>query len=137
MPRELTRQSVRQEAAGKQLGIRVSFKEKTVRVALSGMLDRDGFDDLVAHTAPWLLRRNMRVVIDGTNLLHLDYRVTPLLVRWNRQLRRYHHQLYLQGWSDYLRAILRMEDWDRELGDRQVGAAAWRLMGEAPASQMP
>ena len=137
MPGESTRQSTRQEAVGRQVRITFNRTDKTVRVALSGILDREGIERLVAQTAPLLFRRGMRVVLDGSGLAHLDYRATPLLVRWNRQLRRFHHQLFLLGWSDYLKAILCMEDWDRQLDDMPAGAAAWRLLGEAPARQMP
>ena len=62
-----------------------------------------------------LLGRGCRVVLDGSGLTHMDYRSTRDLIRWNRNLRQFGHQLYLQCWNDYLKAILCMEDWEREL----------------------
>jgi len=76
-------------------------------------------------------------VLDGSRLSHLDYRATASLIRWNRNLRDYHHQLFLQQWSDYLKAILAMEDWDRELGGVPAGLSSWRLKDEAPTDRMP
>ena len=115
MPRELTRQSVRQEAGGIQLDIEVSNKDLTVRVALSGVLDQDGLKRVILRVARMLLGRGCRVVLDGSHLTHMDYRSTRDLIRWNRNLRQFGHQLYLQNWNDYLKAILCMEDWEREL----------------------
>lgn len=129
MPRESTLQSVRQEAARTDLEIRVTQKERTVWVALSGILDRDGIAALAGRVAPVLAGRGCRVILDGTGLTHMDFRATTDLVAWNRQLRDYRHQLFLQGWSDYLKAILVMEDWDRELGAVPPGPATWGFLG--------
>ena len=115
MPRELTRQSVRQEAGGIQLDIEVSSKDLTVRVALSGVLDQDGLQRVKLRVARLLLGRGCRVVLDGSGLTHMDYRSTRDLIRWNRNLRQFGHQLFLISWNDYLKAILCMEDWEREL----------------------
>lgn len=115
MPRELIRQSVRQEARGSHLDIEVNSKDMTVRVALSGILDQQGLERVILRVAPSLLGRGFRVVLDGSGLTHMDYRCTKDLIRWNRNLRQFRHQLYLQNWNDYLKAILCMEDWDREL----------------------
>jgi len=115
MPRELTRQSVRQEARGSQLDIEVNSKDMTVRVALSGILDQEGLERVILRVAPLLLGRGCRVVLDGSNLTHMDYRCTKGLIRWNRNLRQYRHQLFFQNWNNYLRAVLCMEDWEREL----------------------
>lgn len=123
MPRELARQSVRQEAAGSHLEILevdVRQTDRTVRATLSGILDRPGIEKLIARVTPRLPGRGSRIVLDGSRLTHLDYRATGDLVLWNRKLRLFRHQLYLQNWSDYLKAILLMEDWDQEL----VGPAA-------------
>ena len=137
MSREATRQSMGQEAAHPHLRIRVSQHERTVRVALSGILDEAGVVELAAQTARHLRDRGLRIVLDGSRLVHLDYRATRLLIQWNRQLRRFHHQLYLLDWNDYLKAILCMEDWDRELGGMPAGAATWRLLSGAPTYPMP
>ena len=116
MSRELTRQSPRQEAGGNYLDIEVSSKDMTVRVSLSGLLDQAGLERIIARVAPRLLARGCRVIVDGSGLSHMDYRTTRSLIRWNRNLRQFRHQLYLQNWSDYLKAILCMEDWEQELG---------------------
>jgi len=123
MSRELTRKSLRQEACGNYLDIEVGSKDMTVRVTLSGLMDQDGLERVIARVAPRLSARGCRIIIDGSGLTHLDYRTTRCLIRWNRNLRQYHHQLYLQNWSDYLKAILCMEDWEQELG-MPVGTVA-------------
>ncbi len=116
MSRELTRQSSRQEAGGNYMDIEVSSKDMIVRVTLSGLLDQAGLEKIISRVAPKLSARGCRVIVDGSLLTHMDYRTTRSLIRWNRNLRQFHHQLYLQNWSDYLKAILCMEDWEQELG---------------------
>jgi hypothetical protein len=116
MPRELTRQSDRQEAAHSQLDYQIRHGERAVWVSLSGILDRDGVEEMIGRVAPRLTQRGFRIYLDGTDLVHLDFRATQGLLAWNRKLRDYHHTLYLHRWSDYLKAILVMEDWDSELG---------------------
>ena len=140
MPRELARQSVRQEAAGSHpeiLEVEVRQTDRTVRVTLSGILDRNGVEKVIGRVAPRLLGRGFRVVLDGSQLSHLDYRATAALVQWNRKLRQFRHQLFLQGWSDYLKAILLMEDWDSELDDRSETTSTLRLLAGARADTMP
>ena len=137
MPREATRQSAHRMEAEGRLQIRISQKDSTVRVVLSGILDSQGVERIVAGTTPLLLRRGYRVILDGSGLAHLDYRATRQLIRWNRHLRRFRHRLFLLNWSDYLKAILCMEDWDRELGGESTGTATWRLLGGAPSCPMP
>jgi hypothetical protein len=137
MPRESTRQFVPGDNAAHPpdvLQIRIETSERTVRVALSGILDREGVDRLVSRVAPRLVSRGCRVILEGSRLTHLDFRATRDLLRWNRQLRACDHQLYLHNWSDYLKAILVMEDWDGELGTQGGRAAAWRLFAGAAAS---
>ena len=116
MPRELTRQSVRQEAASSRTDLEIRHGERAVWVSLSGILDRDGVEEMIGRVAPRLTQRGFRIYLDGTDLVHLDFRATQGLLAWNRKLRDYHHTFYLHRWSDYLKAILVMEDWDRELG---------------------
>jgi len=137
MPRELTRQFDWQEAAGSRLEIEVRHKERAVWVALSGILDRQGVERTISRVAPRLAGRGCRIILDGTRLTHLDYRATHGLVMWNRKLRDHRHQLFLHRWNDYLKAILVMEDWDRELGSMPVGPSTWRLLGEAHADMAP
>jgi len=115
MPRELTLQPVRQEAASSHLAIEIRHTDRAVRVTLSGILDHDGFKTLVATLGRHLSGRGHRVILDGRGLSHMDYRITGELTRWNRTMRQFGHQLLLQGWSDYLKAILCMGDWDGEL----------------------
>ncbi len=137
MPRGLTRQLVRQEAAGSRLEIEVRHHERAVWVALSGILDRQGVERLISRVAPRLASRGCRIILDGTRLAHLDYRATHGLLVWNRRLRDHHHQLYLHRWSDYLKAILVMEDWERELGAMPTGPSTWRLVTRVSADSAP
>jgi anti-anti-sigma regulatory factor len=140
MPRESTRQFVRTEnslAHLDTLQIQVSQTERTVRVALSGTLDRQGVEKLISRVAPRLVSRGCRIILDGSRLTHLDFRATHSLVSWHRRLRAFNHQMYLQSWSDYLKAILVMEDWDRELGSTDSELSAWHLLGEFAASGRP
>jgi len=137
MPRELTRQLDRQEALGSRMEISIRQTERAVWVSLSGILDRQGVARMISRVAPRLARRGCRIFLDGRRLSHLDYRATHGLLAWNRKLRDHHHQLYLDGWSDYLKAILVMEDWDRELGAMPTGPSTWRFLREASADRAP
>ncbi len=140
MPREMARQSVRQEAAGshrENLEIKVRHTDRAVRVSLSGILDRNGLEKVIGRVAPRLIGRGCKVVLDGSQLTHLDYRVTSQMVRWNRKLRQFGHQLFLQGWSPYLKAILLMEDWDSELANQPTTSSTLRLLSSARARTMP
>ena len=95
----------------------------TVRIHLAGVLDRAKLLDLMTRADGALLGRNRLVVLNGSRLMHLDYRCVSMLMRWARSLKSYGHQLHLEHWNEYLRAILAMEDWDDELqqGSRKVG----------------
>lgn len=137
MPRESTRQPGRQDAAGSHMEMKIRQTDTAAWVALSGILDRDGVMRLIDRVTPHLSRRGTRVVLDGRRLTHLDYRATRLLVDWNRRLGAFNHQLYLHRWSDYLKAILVMEDWDRELGNTPDTIANWRRFGGASPESMP
>ena len=140
MSRELTRQFVRTDSAPARLDhlqIQVSQSERTVRVTLSGTLDCAGVEKLISRVAPQLVSRGCRIILDGSRLAHLDFRATHSLVGWNRRLRDFNHQLYLRNWSDYLKAILVMEDWDRELGAAGSEPATWRLLGAAGTVSRP
>ena len=129
MPRELTRQPARQEAAGNGTDFEIRHGDRAVWVSLSGTLDRHGVEDMIGRVAPRLTQRGFRIYLDGTDLVHLDFRATQGLLAWNRKLRDFHHTLYLKGWNDYLKAILVMEDWDRELGAVPPGPATWDFLG--------
>ena len=133
MPRELTRQLERRTEAGTGMEISVRHSERAVWVSLSGILDRQGVTRMISRVAPRLARRGCRIILDGTRLTHLDYRATHGLLVWNRRLRDHHHQLFLHRWSDYLKAILVMEDWDRELGAMPTGPSTWRFLQGASA----
>ena len=128
MPREMARQSAWQDVAGSSLSIQVKQAERTVRVTLSGIFDLAGMEQLAMQVAPRLRDTGCRIILDGEHLTHLDYRVTPRLIRWSRTLRQFRHQLFLQGWNDYLKAILCMEDWDGELAGRSAGDSQWRVL---------
>ena len=128
MPREMARQSAWQDAKGTNLSIQVRQVDRTVRVTLSGILDQEGMRQLAARVATVLRETGCRVILEGERLTHMDYRVTCSLIRWNHNLRQYRHQLYLQGWNDYLKAILCMEDWDGELVGRPAGDSQWRVL---------
>jgi anti-anti-sigma regulatory factor len=136
-PRELTRLPGRQEAAGTHTEIEIRQNERAVWVTLSGILDRAGVEKLIARVTPRLDQRGRRIVLDGSRLVHLDYRATGALVAWNRRLKAFHHQLYLHGWSDYLKAIVVMEDWDRELGATPTVMTVWRQPAGARSDVMP
>ena len=43
----------------------------------------------------------------------------------------------LHGWSDYLKAIVVMEDWDRELGAAPTAMTVWRQPAGARSDVMP
>jgi len=129
MPRELARQSDRQEAANSRLDYQIRHGERAVWVSLSGILDREGVEGLIGRVAPRLTHRGCRIYLDGSHLTHLDFRATHSLLAWNRKLRDFHHTLYLHRWSDYLKAILVMEDWDRELGAVPQGPVTLGFLG--------
>lgn len=116
MPRESTRRFAGKETGANRLEIEISRADMAVGVALSGVLDEEGLSRVIARVAPLLTGRGQRVILDGVRLKHMDYRSTRALIRWNRNLKQFGHTLYLKGWSDYLKAIICMEDWDRELG---------------------
>jgi hypothetical protein len=134
--RELARQSTRQDAARSCFELDVRQTDRTVRVTLSGILDGQGVEKMVGMVAPRLASRGFRVIVDGSGLTHLDYRATASLVRWNRNLRAFHHQIFLSGWNDYLKAILLMEDWDSELSARPLGEC-YRIFSDNQRSQLP
>ena len=136
MPRESTRQTTRQEAVSTNLEIRVTHKERTVRVALSGILDRAGVNALAGRVAPGLAGRGCRIILDGSGLSHMDYRATRSLIAWHRRLRRRGQSLYLQGWSDYLKAILVMEDWDCDRSLVPNGLPTLRHLGDLTDLQL-
>ena len=82
---------------------------------------------MTLETEAVLDRRRLLIVLDGTRLMHLDYRCVGTLVRWSRNLRGLGHRLVLSGWNGYLTAILAMEDWDGELEDGFRGTTPARL----------
>ena len=137
MPRETTLQSVRQEAAGSTMDMEIKHRGRTVWVSLSGILDRPGLQELTTRLIPLLIGRGQRVVLDGQGLVHMDYRLTGHLLAYHRKLKEYGHQLFLHRWSDYLKAILVMEDWDRELGALPLRAETWRRLRKVRPETRP
>jgi len=87
--------------------------------------------------APGPAKRGARVVLEGAGLTHMDYRATRSLIAWHRRLRRRGQDLYLQGWSDYLKAILVMEDWDCDRTLGPTGLPTLRHLGSLAAVHMP
>ena len=81
--------------------------------------------------------RGLVIVLDGTSLTQLDYRCVATLVRWSRGLRRYGHRVYLAGWSEYLKAILAMEDWDGEFTDGSLDPARCATAGSQQTIRVP
>lgn len=128
MPREMARQSAWQDAGKTNLSIQVRQVDRTVWVTLSGLFDQAGVQHLVTRVAPHLRETGYRVILDGAGLAHLDYRVTRQLIQWNQTLQQFRHQLYLKDWSDYLKAILCMEDWSGELVGRRADDSQWRVL---------
>jgi ABC-type transporter Mla MlaB component len=115
MPGEVIRASRRQMGQQGGPGQRITVRGRTVRIHLAGILDRAGVQRLIRQAAAALWERDLVVVLDGSQLRHLDYRCVGTLLHWRRNLRGWGHRLVLSGWNGYLRAILAMEDWDGEL----------------------
>lgn len=117
MPRAMIRQSASTATGGSGSEYRMTVHGRTVWINLAGLLDRAGVQRLQRQVAGALGERNLLIVLDGSRLIHLDYRCVAALVRWNRALRSFGHRLVLSGWNSYLTAILAMEDWEGELED--------------------
>ncbi len=126
MPRELTRRPIKLRGPGSGLDFQIRQHDLTVWVTLSGILDRPHLSRLIPRVEPLLARRGCRVVLEGQSLDHLDYRAVVPLIQWNRRLGQFGHRLFLSNWSDYLKAILSIEDWDRELYPEPVRPLTWR-----------
>ncbi|RKZ13471.1 hypothetical protein DRQ50_10395 [bacterium] len=122
MPSEGIRLPQTTALVGSDPGPRITIQGRTVRIHLAGILDREGVHHLVREADRHLVGRDLLVVLDATQLQHLDYRCVSLLLSWRRRLRSYRHRLHLVGWNAYLRAILAMEDWDGEL---ENGSSHW------------
>ncbi len=126
MPREVARRSSRRGTREGGLEFEIRQHDEAVRVTLSGILDRRQWQRLRQRLAPLLRRRARCIILDGRHLRHIDFRVVRDLIEWNHALRAFGHRLLLAGWSDYLRSILCVEDWARELCPDPVPFAAWR-----------
>lgn len=111
---------------------RIARRDGQLRVSLAGILDQDGLADLMRRVSLALPGRGCAVVLDGSGLQHMDYRCVQPLVRWSRGLRAYRHDVQLVEWSEYLLAILAMEDWDQELNRGPGRPRALRLPAVAP-----
>lgn len=133
MAREVIRQAASAATDRSRPRYRITVHGRTVRIHLAGLLDRAGLQRLMRQAAAVIDQRNLLIVLDGSRLVHLDYRCVPQMVRWSRSLRGYGHRLLLSGWNCYLTAILAMEDWDGELEDgfrrtppARLAEGAWR-----------
>ena len=137
MPREVTRQSVECRGPGSGLDIDIRRLGLTVWVTLSGILDRPQLSCLMRRATPLLRKRGCTLVLDGRNLRHIDYRAVPALIEWNRQLSSFGHRLTLYRWSDYLKAILCVEDWQRELESAPVRSGIWSELARERQGPLP
>jgi anti-anti-sigma regulatory factor len=135
--RELAQQSARSGICDSGLSYEIQRQGNAVWVTLSGILDCDRLNRLKGRVAPQLERRGQSIILNGRALCHLDYRAVQPLVEWQHTLRAYGHQLLLYQWSDYLKAILCMEDCEHELGSGPIRLAAWRMLRRAQAEQAP
>ncbi|MBD3219698.1 STAS domain-containing protein [bacterium] len=121
MPTEGIRSSTTSRTPRPNCQHRIKVQGRTVRIHLGGVLDRPGATRLIRSVNHLLIGGRCLVVLDATELVHLDYRCVGMLVRWQRGLRSFGHRLILENWNDYLRTILAMEDWDGELERRTLG----------------
>ena len=135
MPRESTRRTAQLGIFESDLDFEIRQHGLTVWVALLGIVTKPKMERLIRRVAPRLGRRGYRIVLDGRQLCHLDYRAVRPMLEWNRTLRYFDHRLMLSGWSDYLKAILVMEDWDRELGVESFRLPAWRSLSAPVAGR--
>jgi len=137
MPGESARRSAAVPAGTSALTFVVEQQERTVWVTLSGILDREGLERLIRRVGPDLSVRGCRVVLEGRRLLHVDYRVVPTLVRWQRRLKGHGHRIWLSGWSEYLQVILSMEDWQGELAPLRVYRSSRSTLTGAQQTRQP
>lgn len=126
MPGEVIQAGRRQQGQQGGPGHRITVQGRTVRIHLAGILDRPGVQRLMRQVATTLSERDLVVVLDASQLRHLDYRCVGMLLRWRRTLSGWGHRLVLAGWNGYLQAILAMEDWDGELEEAFRTAASGR-----------
>jgi ABC-type transporter Mla MlaB component len=115
----------------------LEVRGQTVRIRLAGILDRRSLRRLMVEADRHLYGRNRLLILDGSRLLHLDYRCVPMLLQWGRGLRSFGHRLYLANWNEYLSAILAMEDWDGELEQGALRAPATAAPGLPRRLQVP
>lgn len=106
MPRESTRRIPRFSLLEGGSDVEVQERGRDLRVTLSGELDRERLARLRRRIAPRLVRRGRRIVLDGSELRHVDYRAVGLLLAWHRELHEFGHDLLISRWNDYLRTIL-------------------------------
>ncbi|MCP4144981.1 MAG: hypothetical protein GY752_06810 [bacterium] len=84
--------------------------ENSVRVVLSGSLNSSQLNSVINNVKPYLLQRNRRIILDGKNLQHVDFRIIGALTAWNQLLRSFGHKLLLSGWSNLHKTILLIGD---------------------------
>jgi len=99
----------------------IAAREGTVRVALSGILDRRTLAAVRRRVDALLWQRGRRIVLDGARLIHVDYRAVADLLAWRRDLAPYGHRLLLSRWSSYLRTILLLGAGAEPTGGRRPG----------------
>jgi anti-anti-sigma factor len=135
--RGVAQQTARSGICDSGLSFEIRRQGSAVWVTLSGILDRERLIRLKGRVAPLLERRGQSIVLNGRALCHLDYRAVRMLVEWHRSLRAFGHHLLLYQWSDYLKAILSMEDCERELGSGTVPVSAWRALSQPRVERAP
>jgi len=112
MPRELTRWTPRFTLLEGGSDFEIQVRGTDLRVTLLGTLDRNQLSRLQRRIAPYLVQRGRRIVLDGRQLKHVDFRIAGSLRKWNRALAVFDHGLMLSGWNPYLRTILTLGDSD-------------------------
>lgn len=106
MPRELTRQEPQLKIVNGGRDYEIIDCENSVRVVLSGSLNSSQLHSVINSVKPYLFQRNRRIILDGSNLQHVDFRIIDALTAWNELLRSFGHKLLLSGWSNLHKTIL-------------------------------
>lgn len=110
MQREQTRQGPQLRLLDGGLDFEIIDCDNSVRVALSGSFDSAQLNSIIKLIKPYLLQRSRKIILDGSRLEHVDFRVMNSLTVWNSKLRSFGHTLFLSTWSSRHKAILLIGD---------------------------
>ena len=110
MPRELTRQEPQLRIVNGGLDYEIIDCGNSVRVVLSGSFDLIQLGSVINKIKPHLIQRNRRLILDGSELSHVDYRIIGTLTSWNALLCSFGHKLLLANWSNLHKTILLVGD---------------------------